>query len=862
MFVVPRACAFVLFLLVGILAASVARAAEFSLLDLYREEIARLVDAPGTSRSVAAGRINPASWPVHGRGGFSLAFEDYGSDRTIDDVTGSLSLGAVGLGVRHVDTGPFDWTEYTFGVGFGNKSATMGIAYAWSKGDRDELGNTERVITGSLYRWSWGSLGVSGAYDFAAKQALDQLDLGLRPFGPRWTLFADFLGWRESGSVIPWVDHDRTQWGYGLQAHLLPGLAVGARADERGNFGLRLDLAWDVLRPSVRYRANNDGERISTTYALEIGEGPDLRTLLPSVERYPEIHLRGPVTYQRYKWFDDRTHFVGLLARIHAHAEDPEVEGVILNLSGLSMSAAQAWELRAQLAGLRAYDKKVLVYFDRLTLSGLMLASVADELWIDPQGEIDISGLNTGRSYYRRMLEKVGIGFDEWRFFRYKSAVENYSRESFSEGEREQRQALIDSFWDTTLDIISEARGIARADLERAVDEEGMLLPRQAEELGLVDAVGDFHELREEKRNAMRRPGSDAEVTPLGPLFGDPVWRGEEWGEAPRIAVLYAIGPCAMDSGIRGRELSKLIRRMREDPTVKAIVLRADSPGGDPLPSDLVARELRETRGKKPVIVSQGAVAGSGGYWISMDGDTILASPYTITGSIGVISAHVYDDGLADRMGIDYDHLQKGSSADLYDGPSLPLVGVSIPHRPTTAKERARAEEVILALYDDFVGAVAEGRGMSEEAVREIAQGRIYTGADGVEKGLVDDIAGLWHAIILAKQAAGLDEDARIEIVEGPERQLFPPGLLSPRLIGARIAAAWKADPPLRPLASAAPAQVSPTDLRPDVFASVLSEEQWLALPLATRSYLMHILTASGRPAVLMDPVELGDWVR
>lgn len=133
MFVVPRACAFVLFLLVGILAASVARAAEFSLLDLYREEIARLVDAPGTSRSVAAGRINPASWPVHGRGGFSLAFEDYGSDRTIDDVTGSLSLGAVGLGVRHVDTGPFDWTEYTFGVGFGNKSATMGIAYAWSK---------------------------------------------------------------------------------------------------------------------------------------------------------------------------------------------------------------------------------------------------------------------------------------------------------------------------------------------------------------------------------------------------------------------------------------------------------------------------------------------------------------------------------------------------------------------------------------------------------------------------------------------------------------------------------------------------------------------------------------------------------
>ena len=373
--------------------------AQFSLLDFYREEIARLVEAPGTSRSVAAGRVNPASWPVHGRGGFYLAFEDFENDSSIDDITGVLSLGKLGLGVRHIHSDPYRRTDYTLGLGTGNKSATVGLAYAWSKGDHDELGNTERQLSGSLYRWSWGSFGLTGVYDFSAKQALDQIDFGLRPLGPRLTFFADFLGWRASGKVFPWTGYDDVVWGYGVQAHVLPGLALGVRADDDGNLGVRLDLAWDQLRPSVRYRADTDGNRVSTTYAIELGDGPSLRDLFPPTDRYPEIALRGPVTYQRYQWFDDRTRFLDLLVRIHAYAEDPEVEGVILNLSGMRMSAANAWELRAQLAGLRAYDKKVLVYFDRLGLSGLMLASVADELWMDPQGSIEIRGLNSGRSY-------------------------------------------------------------------------------------------------------------------------------------------------------------------------------------------------------------------------------------------------------------------------------------------------------------------------------------------------------------------------------------------------------------------------------------------------------------------------------
>ena len=373
--------------------------------------------------------------------------------------------------------------------------------------------------------------------------------------------------------------------------------------------------------------------------------------------------------------------------------------------------------------------------------------------------------------------------------------------------------------------------------------------------MGLIDAVGDLHELRQNQHEAVRRPGVDDDVALLGATFGDRVWRDEEWGEPKRIAVAYAIGPCAMDSGIRGPQLAAWIRAMREDASVAAIVLRADSPGGDPLPSDLVAREIRATRGVKPILVSQGQVAGSGGYWISMDGDQIVASPFTITGSIGVISGHIYDDGLGERTGVSFDFVKKGRAADLRRGPSAPLLPITIPHRPATAEERERVKETILALYDDFVRAVAEGRGMSEEAVEKIAQGRIYSGVDGQDLGLVDEIAGLWSAIVMAKQAAGLDADDRIQIVEGPSLGLFPPNLFSPRLIGARLLAAFRGD-------DAGPmpldADLDPTQIAmPAVLRDAMSLEAWDGMSLSAKVYLLDLLSAPTRARVMMEPWEM-----
>ena len=237
-----------------------------------------------------------------------------------------------------------------------------------------------------------------------------------------------------------------------------------------------------------------------------------------------------------------------------------------------------------------------------------------------------------------------------------------------------------------------------------------------------------------------------------------------------------------MNSGITARKLKGVIESARNDESIKAIVFRVDSPGGDILASDIVAEELKKAAEDKPVIVSQGWVAGSGGYWISMYGDKIVASPWTITGSIGVIGLWIYNDGLGDKIGMSYDNVQVGEHADLGYGFRLPLIGVMIPERQLDTEERAYIEQMIRNWYQDFVSKVAEGRNMSEEAVHEIAQGRVWTGVTGKEIGLVDELGGLEKAIEMAREAAGIKPGAEVEIVELPEK-----GLLSPRLFQAKI---------------------------------------------------------------------------
>jgi len=255
------------------------------------------------------------------------------------------------------------------------------------------------------------------------------------------------------------------------------------------------------------------------------------------------------------------------------------------------------------------------------------------------------------------------------------------------------------------------------------------------------------------------------------------------------------------------------------------VVPRADSPGGDPLPSDLVARELRETAKVKPVVVSQGAVAGSGGYWISMYGDTIVASPLTITGSIGVIGGWIWNDGFGEKVGMSYDGVKVGEHADFGAGITLPLIGISVPERPPTEAERERIEFLIRSMYEDFVSKVAEGRGMTRREVDAVGQGRVWSGKRGLRKGLVDELGGLWRSIGIAKAAAGIAQDAPVVIEEGPSLGLF------------NLAALFKM-PPL------------PGTSEPDAAAA-------LGLSASELQYVRFLARSRGKPLVLMEPMQV-----
>jgi protease-4 len=262
----------------------------------------------------------------------------------------------------------------------------------------------------------------------------------------------------------------------------------------------------------------------------------------------------------------------------------------------------------------------------------------------------------------------------------------------------------------------------------------------------------------------------------------DPI--DDQWsGGKNNIAVIYALGECAMDQGIKARSLVKNVKSAMENDNINAVVLRVDSPGGDAMASDYIAEVIRENKDKKPIIVSQGMVAASGGYWLSMYGDKILASPMTITGSIGVISGWFYDKGASDSLGITTDFVKRGEYADLGFSWSLPFIGLGLPVRNLTENEKTQRKDMIMDLYEDFVNKVAEGRDMEYDEVHEIAQGRVWTGTSGKENGLIDEIGGLDRAIEIAKMESGIDEDDDVLIYEYPQPELFDFTSFIPSLI-------------------------------------------------------------------------------
>lgn len=725
--------------------------------------------------------FNPAAWGLVNR----FAADVWWADRTATSSSpGNWGIAAgkkLGFSAWRTDfptpLGDAYVVDYQAGFGAGSPASLFGATFGWSGGNTKAAQRDNYVALGTIQRPSrFLSLGLSGRSELrrATGQGL-LLSAGARPLGsPKLVVFGDYA--LQGGEV--WNEGALVG---GIAIRPTPGVDASLKLREGGE--LQVSVGLSALHFGARAMSDyQDGDRRRTDYLLRVTPplaGADIDSKVHAGARLVDVPLTGETVYQRAKYGDANAIVLrDLTERIQKATDDPTVAGVALNLSSFAANMEMVWEVREKLAALKRSGKFVVAYADNLTLTSLYLASVADRLVMDPSGMILMPGMQLSRTYLRDMLDKIGIGFDEWRFLKYKSAMETYSRESMSAADREQRLALITGWYDEMAQAMVASGRVTRAGLDSVVNHKPVLLASDALALRFVDRLGHWSDL---KAVAEQLPGEKKLARMSSSTLANVRWRPEEeWGKPPVISLVYTLGECAMDTGIKGRTTSVALRKIGKEKRVKAVVLRVDSPGGDPLPCDLIANEMNAIRTRnKPVFVSQGRVAASGGYWLSMNADSIFVSPFTVTGSIGVIGGWFWNDGLGKKLGLTSDRVQIGKSADLLGGMTLPLLSLTIPERNLDDQEREVAKSTILGEYDAFTKHVAGGRKLDVAYVRQIAEGHVYTGREGIEKKIVDRMGTLDETIAAAKRAAGLSPKRRVAVVEYPK----PPFIRWPRLL-------------------------------------------------------------------------------
>jgi protease-4 len=467
---------------------------------------------------------------------------------------------------------------------------------------------------------------------------------------------------------------------------------------------------------------------------------------------------------------------------LHAAAKDDRIVGVFItgdiDASAFASGYAALKEVRAALNDFKAAGKPITAYLTYATTRSYYLASAASDLAMDPYGVILMPGLASQPMFYAGAFEKYGVNVQVTRVGKYKAAVEPFTRRDMSPENREEVQRLLNDIWTNLLADVGPSRGLTPEKVQATVDAEGLVQAQAALAAKLVDRVAYRDEIYDALKAKTGRAGSKqpfkqvtlADYAKIAKDIVDkPVASSSvattSLGGKGRIAVVYAEGDIVDGEGETGEigstKFSRELRKLRQDENVKAVVLRVNSPGGSATASEVIQREVRLIQKVKPIVISMGSYAASGGYWISTYGDRIFAEPTTITGSIGVFGIQFDVKKLANDFGITFDSVKTGKFAD--------ALTIS---RPKTPEELAVFQRMVDWIYGEFIAKVSESRKLKRETVEEIAQGRVWSGAEAKNLGLVDELGGLDAAIAFAAQKAGLGENYRL--VEYPrQKELF-----------------------------------------------------------------------------------------
>ncbi len=449
-----------------------------------------------------------------------------------------------------------------------------------------------------------------------------------------------------------------------------------------------------------------------------------------------------------------------LVESLDRASKDPKVSNVLLRVGLLDGAGwGKVQELRDAVQRFRRSGKPVYSHIEYCGNKEYYLATAADKIYAIPTAIVNVSGLSVDVMFFRGTLDKLGIQAQFEGVGKYKNAPNAFTERSFTDAHREQMESLVDGLYAQYRAAIAKAREMSEEEAQRAIDA-GPYDGEAAKAAGLVDEVLYHDQVQERMKGATRVAAARYARAARG--FG--------FDTRPKFALVYAVGeivPGESASGGLGGEaagsdtVSQALRDAREDDAYKAIILRVDSPGGFGPAADVIRREVQLARKEKPVVISMGDYAASGGYYVSIGSDAIVAQPATITGSIGVFSGKFSLRGLYDKLGITKESIRRGRYADLFTE-----------YRPWNDDERRKIHDQNVAFYQDFVRKVAEGRGKSWEEVDEVAQGRVWTGEEALDHGLVDRLGGLDAAVAVAREKAKLGtQDVALVIL--PERKGF-----------------------------------------------------------------------------------------
>ena len=599
---------------------------------------------------------------------------------------------------------------------------------------------------------SHGGLGFNRQYDFA---------LGLRPLGERYSFAVDYLLFD-----LPSGSNHRLQ--YTVQAELLKGLLVGA--------GLSHGFKGEDVLFQASLTLNTS--HLGVTYAgggSSAGADHIIVARLSS-QRYPSIAspqrkfalvdvtdmTKGSSSALAFLGITEVDPYLRLMRLLDGVLRDPELAGLVIKIDNLTeVGLGRSEELRRTLLRMRAAGKKVIAVVLTAGDSEYLIASGADKVFAVPESTLLINGFSVSPIYLGTAMSKLGVSWEVARVGAYKNAPDFFTRSGMSPEERETINAYLDSDVSTFEAALSSTRQISPAKI-KAVWSEGLVTPAKAKDLGLIDDIIMPEEIESRVRDLA--PGTLYEAGYRPGLIRD-----DRWGDRRQIAIVPVIGTIASGRSqedplglakIAGAEsVVRALRRAQDDPLVAAIVLRVDSGGGDGLASDLMYRAVLEAKKRKPVIASMGDVAASGGYYAAMGADQVFAEPTTITGSIGVFLVKPVLNPLAEKLGIHHETLKRGDLSNF-----LNLLD------PWTPQERVAAQQWVNAFYDSFITEVSRSRKMTKEQVDAIARGRVWSGIDAKQKGLVDQMGGLLEAIDAARERARISssEDLELTIIGEP----------------------------------------------------------------------------------------------